>query len=130
MKKIWVPKRYLENLQVNVLMTPPVKNRNPRSNSSVGPKSSQGPKSSHGPNSSYGQKSYHSRANASVSQGKSKGHEYAHYSSNHYVHKSLKNFSAYSYEYSNPRPMKRNALASMPPFSYEASRMMNSLPLL
>ena len=30
MKKIWVPKRYLESLQVNVLMTPPVKNRNPR----------------------------------------------------------------------------------------------------
>ena len=35
-KKIWVPKRYLQNLQVNVIMTPPVKNRNPRSNSSFG----------------------------------------------------------------------------------------------
>ena len=40
MKKIWVPKRCLESLQVNVLMTPPVKNRNPRSNSSYGPNSS------------------------------------------------------------------------------------------
>ena len=40
MKKIWVPKSYLEILQVNVLMTPPVKNRNPRSNSSYGPNSS------------------------------------------------------------------------------------------
>ena len=29
MKKIWVPKKCLESLQVNVLMTPPVKNRNP-----------------------------------------------------------------------------------------------------
>ena len=29
MKKIWVPKSYLGSLQVNVLMTPPVKNRNP-----------------------------------------------------------------------------------------------------
>ena len=130
LKKIWVPKSCLESLQVNVIMTPPVKNRNHRSNSSYGPKSSQGPKSSHGPNSSYGQKSYHSHANASVSQGKSKGHEYAHYSSNHYVHKSSKNFSAHSYEYSNPRPVKRSALASMPPFSYGARRMMNSLPPL
>ena len=33
MKKIWVPKRCLESLQVNVVMTPLVKNRNPRSNS-------------------------------------------------------------------------------------------------
>ena len=32
MKKIWVPKSCLESLQVNVIMTPPVKNRNPKSN--------------------------------------------------------------------------------------------------
>ena len=40
MKKIRVPKSYVESIQVNVLMTPPVKNRNPRSNSSYGSKSS------------------------------------------------------------------------------------------
>ena len=51
MKKIWVPKRFLESLQVNVIMTPPVKNRNPRSNSSYGPKSSYRSKSSYGSNS-------------------------------------------------------------------------------
>src|SRR6266516_1953236 len=75
MKKIWVPKRCLESLQVNVLMTPPVKNRNPRSNSSYGPNSSYGSKSSYGPNSSrgsnssYGSKSSyeHHYANTSVS---------------------------------------------------------------
>ena len=69
MKKIWVPKSYVESLQVNVLMTPPVKNRNPRSNSSYGSNSSNGSKSSY---------DYH-RANNSVSQGRAKGYEYAHY---------------------------------------------------
>ena len=54
MKKIWVPKSCLESLQVNVLRTPPVKNRNSRSNSSYGPNSSYGSKSSYGPNSSHG----------------------------------------------------------------------------
>ena len=126
MKKIWVPKRCLESLQVNVLMTPPVKNRNPRSNSSYGPNSSRGSNSSKGSKSSY----EHDRANTSVSQGRSKGYEYEHYSSNHYVHKSSKNFSAYSYAYSNSSYVKRNGLASMPPFSYGALRVMNSLPPL
>ena len=89
MKKIWVPKKCLESLQVNVLMTPPVKNRNPRSNSSYGSKSSYGPNSSHGSNSSKGSKSSyeHHCANNSVSQGRAKGYEYEHYSSNHFVHK-------------------------------------------
>ena len=109
MKKIWVPKKCLESLQVNVLMTPPVKNRNPRSNSSYGPNSSKGSKSSYD----------HHRANPSVSQGRAKGYEYAHYSSNHYVHKSLKNFSAYSYAYPNHSSVKRSALASMPSFLME-----------
>ena len=129
-------------------MTPPVKNRNPRSNSSYGPHSSYGCKSSYGPNSSYGSKSsygpnpshgsysskgskssyeYH-RANNSVSQGRAKGYEYAHYSSNHYVHKSSKNFSTYSYAYPNHSSVKQSGLASMPPFSYGARRVMNSLP--
>ena len=138
LKKIWVPKRCLESLQVNVLMTPPVKNRNPRSNSSYGPNSSYGSKSSYGPNSSHGSNSSkgskssyeHHRANNSVSQGRAKGYEYEHYSSNHYVHKSSKNFSAYSYAYPNPSYVKRTRLASMPPFSYGARRVMNSLPPL
>ena len=120
MKKIWVPKSYVESLQVNVLMTPPVKNRNPRSNSSYGLNSSKGSKSSY---------EYH-HANNSVSQGRAKGYEYEHYSSNHYVHKSSKNFSAYSYAYPNSSYVKRNGLASMPPFSYGAHRVMNSLPPL
>lgn len=126
MKKIWVPKSYVESLKVNVLMTPPVKNRNPRSNSSYGPNCSHGSNSSNGSKSSYD----HDRANPSVSQGRAKGYEYAHYSSNHYVHKSSKNFSAYSYAYPNPSYVKRNGLASMPPFSYGARRVMHSLPPL
>ena len=96
MKKIWVPKRCLENLQVNVIMTPPMKNRNPRSNSSYGPNSSYGAESSY----------EHHRDNPSVSQGRSKDYGYMHYSSNHYVHKSSKNYSAYSYAYSNPSYVK------------------------
>ena len=35
-----------------------------------------------------------------------------------------------SYAYSNPSSVKQSALASMPPFSYGARRMMNSLPPL
>ena len=72
----------------------------------------------------------HHRANLSVSQGRSKDYGYVHYSLNYYVHKSSKNFSAYSYAYSNPSYVKRNGLASMPSFSYGARRMMNSLPPL
>lgn len=124
LRKIWLPKSCLENLQVNVLMTPPVKNRNLRSNSSGGPKSSQGLNSLNGQNYAC------TRTNASDMQGNYKGHEYVHYSSNPYVHKSSKNFSIYSFECSNPPTMKRSALASMPPFSYGARRMMNSLPPL
>ena len=114
MKKIWVPKRCLENLQVNVIMTSPMKNRNPRSNSSYGSKSSY----------------EHHRANSSISQGRSKDYGYVHYSSNYYVHKSSKNFSAYSYAYSNPSYVKQSGLAHMPPFSHGAHRVMNSLPPL
>src|SRR3954465_14579143 len=126
MKKIWVPKSCLKSLQVNVLMTPPVKKRNPRPNSSYGPNSSRGSNSSHGSKSSY----EHHRANNSVSQGRAKGSDYEHYSSNHYVHKSSKKFSAYAYAYPNPSYVKRNGLAALPPFSYGARRMMNSLPPL
>ena len=69
----------------------------------------------------------HHRANTYVARGKSKGYEYVHYSSNHYVHTSLKN---YSYAYPNSSYVKQNGLASMPPFSYGARRVMNSLPPL
>ena len=132
MKKIWVPKRCLENLQVNVIMTPPMKKSNPISNSSDGSKSSYGPNSSHGSNSSYGSRSSyeHHRTNTSVSQGKPKGYEYEHYSSNHYVHKPSKNFSAYLYAYPNPSYVKQSGMSSMPPFSYGARRITNSLPPL
>src|SRR3954468_13256398 len=47
-----------------------------------------------------------------------------------YVHKSSKNFSAYAYAYPNPSYVKRNGLAALPPFSYGARRVMNSLPPL
>ena len=40
LKKIWVPKRCLENLPVNVVMTPPRKKTNPRPIASYGPKAS------------------------------------------------------------------------------------------
>ena len=43
---------------------------------------------------------------------------------------SPRRISAYSYAYSNPSSVKRSGLASMPPFSYGARRMMNSLPPL
>src|SRR5918995_1880904 len=116
-------------------MTPLVKNRNPRSKSSYGPNSSYGSKSSYGPNSSHGSNSSkgskssyeHHRANDSVSQGRAKGYEYVHYSSNHYVHKSSKNFSAYSYAYSNPSYVKRSGMASMPLFSYAGSGLQTNL---
>ena len=39
-------------------------------------------------------------------------------------------FFAYSYAYPNPSYVKQSGLASMPPFSYGARRMMNSLPPL
>ena len=100
------------------------RNLNPRSNSSGGPKSSRGSKSSTGQN--YAR----TRDNAFNMQGNYKEYEYERYSSNHYVHKSSNQFSAYSYEYFNPPTVKRSALASMPPFSYGARRMMNALPPL
>src|SRR3954464_6044992 len=138
MKKIWVPKSCLKSLQVNLLMTPPVKKTNPRSNSSYGPNSSYGSKSSYGPNSSGGSNSSHGskssyehhRANNSVSQGRAKGYEYEHYSSNYYLHKSSKTFSAYSYAYPTRSYLERNGLAALPTLSYGARRVMNSLPPL
>ena len=43
MKKIWVPKSCLENLPVNVIMTPPMKKTNPIPKASYGPKASYRP---------------------------------------------------------------------------------------
>jgi len=54
MKKIWVPKSCVENLPVNVVMTPPGKKTNPR------------PKASHGPTASYGNRTHSSHPNANV----------------------------------------------------------------
>ena len=89
---------------MTVIMEPPTK-KLPRANSS------QGSKLSNGRIPTYG------RTNASVSQGnRQRFDEYEHYSSNHYVHKSSRNFSAYSFNYYNP-PVKRNAYSSMPKFS-------------
>ena len=54
MKKIWVPKSCLENLLVNVIMTPPGKKTNPR------------PKASYGPTASYEHMTHLSHPNANV----------------------------------------------------------------
>ena len=65
MKKIWVPKSCLENLPVNVIMTPPWKKTNPR------------PKASYGPKASYRQRTHLSHPNANVLQGNhTQTHEY------------------------------------------------------
>ena len=84
LKKIWVPKRCLESLPVNVVTTPPGKKTNPR------------PKASYGPKASYRQRTHQGHPNANVLQGKhTQTYEYECLSSNCYVHKT-KNFSAYS----------------------------------
>ena len=57
MKKIWVLKKCLENLPVNVIMTPQVKKTNPR------------PQASYSPKASYRQRTHLSRTNANVLQG-------------------------------------------------------------
>ena len=104
MKKIWVPKRCLENLPVNVIMTPQVKKTNPR------------PHASYGPRASYRQRTHLSRTNANVLQGShTQAYEYERGSSNRHVHKT-KNYSAYSYEYYCP-PARLFARASKPKFS-------------
>ena len=57
MKKVWVPKRCLENVPVNAVMTPHMKKTNPR------------PQASYGPKASYRQRTHLSRTNANVLQG-------------------------------------------------------------
>ena len=90
MKKIWVPKQCIENLPVNVILTPPRKKTNPI------------PMASYGPKASYRQRTHLSHPNANVLQGNhTQTYEYERVSSNRYVHKT-KNFSAYSYEYYSP----------------------------
>ena len=114
-KKIWVLKSLLHNLQENVIMTPPKKKRNPRANSS------------HGPKSSNGRRPTYSHTNVSSHGNKQRPDKYVHYSSNHCVNKSSKNFSAYSFEYYTPA-VKRNAYSSMSEFSINALRYIASQP--
>ena len=117
LKKIWVPKSCLENLQVNVIMTPPGKKTNPR------------PKASYGPKASYRQRTHLSRTNANVLQGNhTQAYEYESSSSNRHVHKT-KNYSAYSYEYYCP-PTRLFARAPKPKFSDAALRIIASKPPL
>ena len=117
MKKIWVTKRYIENLPMNVIMTPPRKKTNPR------------PIDSYGPKASYRQRTHQSHPNANVLQGNhTQTYEYERVSSNRYVHKT-KNYSAYSYEYYSP-PARLFARASKPKFSDAALRLIASKPPL
>ena len=117
MKKILVPKRCLENLPVNVVMTPQVKKTNPR------------PWASYGPKASYRQRTHQSHTNVNVLQrNHTQAYEYERASSNRYVHKT-KNFSAYSYEY-HSSPTRLFARASKPKFSNAALRLIASKPPL
>jgi hypothetical protein len=117
MKKIWVPKRCLENLPVNVIMTPQLKKTNPR------------PQASYCPKASYRQRTHLSRTNANVLQGNhTQAYEYESGSSNRHVHKT-KNYSAYSYEYYCP-PARQFARAPKPMFSDAALRLIASTPPL
>ena len=117
MKKIWVPKKCLENLPVNVIMTPQVKKTNPR------------PQASYGPKASYRQRTHLNHTNANVLQGNhTQAYEYENGSSNRHVHMT-KNYSAYSYEYYYP-PARLFARAPKPKFSDAALRLIASKPPL
>ena len=117
MKKIWVPKQYIENLPVNVVMTPPRKKINPR------------PISSYGPKASYRYRTHMSHPNTNVLQGNhAQTYEYERASSNRYVHRT-KNFSAYSYEY-HSSPARLFARAPKPKFLDAALRLIASKPPL
>ena len=111
LKKIWVPKSCLENLPVNVIMTP------------------QGKKTNSRPKASYRQRTHPSHPNVNVLQGShTEMYEYERVSSNHYVHKT-KNFSAYSYEYHSSLA-RLFARAPKPKFSDAALRLIASKPPL
>ena len=111
MKKVWVPKKCLENLPVNVIMTPQVKKTNLR------------------PQASYRQRTHMSRTNTNVLLGSHiQAYEYERGPSNRHVHKT-KNYSAYSYEYYCP-PARLFARAPKPKFSNVALRLIASKPPL
>ena len=117
MKKIWVPKKCLESLPVNVFVTPHLKKTNIR------------PKASYGPKASYRQRTHLSHPNTNVLQGNhTQTHEYERVSSNRYVHRT-KNFSAYSHEYYSS-PARLLDRASKPKFSDAALRLIASKPPL
>ena len=110
MKKVWVPKKCLENLPMYVVMTPQVKKTNPR------------PRVSYGPKASHRQRTHLSHTNANVLQGShTQAYEYERVSSNRHVHKT-KNYSAYPYEYYCP-PARLFARAPKPKFSDAALRL-------
>ena len=116
-KKIWVSKRCLESLPVNVIMTPQGKKTNPR------------PKASYGPMASYRRRTHQSRPNTNVLQGTyTQTYEYERVSSNRYVHRT-KNFYAYSYEYRSS-PARLFARAPKPKFLDAALRLIASKPPL
>ena len=109
--------RCLENLPVNVVVTPQVKKTNSR------------PQASYGPKSSYRQRTHLSCTNANVLQGNlTQAYEYERVSSNCHVHKT-KNYSAYSYEYYSP-PARLFARAPKPKFSDATLRLIVSKPPL
>ena len=115
MKKIWVPRQCIENLPVNVVITPPRNKTNPS------------PMASYGPKASYRYMTHLSHPNANVLQGnRTQTDEYERVSSNRYVHRT-KNFSAYSYEY-HSSPARLFARASKPKFSDAALRLIDSKP--
>ena len=117
LKKIWVPKSCLENLPVNVIMTPPGKKTNPR------------PKASYDPKASYRQRTHQSHPNANVLQGNhTQAYEYESGSSNRHDHMT-KNYSASSYEYYCP-PARLFARAPKPKFLDVALRLIASKPPL
>ena len=117
MKKIWVPKSCLENLHVNVIMTPQGKKTNPR------------PQASYGPKALYRQRTHLNHTNTNVLQGNhTQAYEYERVSSNRHVHKT-KNYSAYSYEYYYS-PAILFARAPKPKFSDAALRLIASKPPL
>ena len=106
-----MPKSCLENLQVNVIMTPPGEKTNPI------------------PKASYRQRTHQSHPNTNVLQGNhTQTYAYEHVSSNRYVHKTKK-YSAYSYEYNSP-PARLFARAPKPKFSDAALRLIASKPPL
>ena len=107
----------IENLPVNVILTPPRKKTNPR------------PMASYGPKAPYRYRTHLSHPNVNVLQGNhTLTYEYERVSSNRYVHRTM-NFPAYSYEYRSSHA-RLFARAPKPKFSDAALRLIASKPPL